>query len=54
MVPVWTISKFDVVMLFNRFKSVLFQRLSGAPLMKIPLPLSASIKPYFFIAVRIT
>src|SRR5215472_13273060 len=49
-----TTSKFDAVMVFNWFKSLLFQRLSGAPLMKIALPLSARIIPYFFSAVRIT
>src|SRR5438876_502588 len=54
MVPICTTSKLEAVIGFRLFKSVLFQRLSGAPLMKIPLPLSARISPYFFIAVRIT
>src|ERR1700730_12412399 len=41
-------------MLFNLLKSELLQRLSGAPLIKTTLPLSARIMPYFFSAVRIT
>src|SRR5215469_4198201 len=49
-----TTSKFDAVMVFNWFKSLLFQALSGVPLMKIALPLSARIIPYFFSAVRMT
>src|SRR6202021_670958 len=53
-VPVCTTSKSEAVICFRRFRSVLFQRLSGAPLMKIALPLSARINPYFFMAVRIT
>src|SRR5215472_8736100 len=49
-----TTSKFEAVMLFKRFKSLLFQALSGVPLIKIPLPLSARIIPYFLSAVRMT
>ena len=54
MVPCWTTSKFAAVIDFSRFRLVLFQRESGAPLMKIALPLSARIIPYFFNAVRMT
>src|SRR5579863_309800 len=54
MVPCCTTSKLEPVMLFRRFRSLLFQRLSGAPLMYMALPLSARIIPYFFSAVRIT
>src|SRR5713101_1240034 len=53
-VPICTTSKFDAVIFFSKLRSLLFQRLSGTPLMKIPLPLSAKIIPYFFRAVRIT
>src|SRR5216684_2319169 len=53
-VPICTTSKFDAVMLFSKLRLVLFQRSSGTPLMKMPLPLSARIKPNFFMAVRIT
>src|ERR1700682_5462165 len=54
MVPIATTSKFEAVMVLSRFKLELFQRSSGVPLIKIPLPLSARIIPYFFRAVRIT
>src|ERR1700719_3375139 len=54
MVPIATTSKLAAVMVLSRFKSELFQLLSGVPLIKIPLPLSARIIPYFFSAVRIT
>ena len=53
-VPCWTTSKFAAVMDFRRLRLVLFQRESGAPLMKMALPLSARIIPYFFNAARIT
>src|SRR5436309_5625160 len=53
-VPVSTTSKFDAVICFSKLRLVLFQRLSGAPLMKMALPLSARIMPYFLSAVRIT
>src|SRR5690349_19651804 len=53
-VPRATTSKFDAVICFNKFRFVLFQALSGVPLMKIPLPLSARIMPYFLSAVRMT
>src|SRR5437870_12157489 len=53
-VPVCTTSKLEGVICFSRFRSLLFQRLSGTPLMKILLPLSARIKPYFFLAFFIT
>src|SRR5690349_14695478 len=53
-VPICTTSKLDAVMLFSRLRSLLFHRVSGAPLMKMPLPLSARIIPYFLSAVRMT
>src|SRR5215472_18551376 len=54
MVPVCTASKFEALMDFNKFRSLLLHRLSGVPLIKMALPLSARIIPYFFRAVRIT
>ena len=53
-VPMATTSKLDAVILLSWLRSLLFHRLSGAPLMKIPLPLSARIMPNVFSAVRIT
>jgi hypothetical protein len=41
-------------MLLSELRSVLFQPLFGDPLMKMPLPVSARIMPYFFRAARIT
>src|SRR6202171_6161160 len=49
-----TTSKSEAVMLLSCERSLLFQRLSGAPLMYMALPLSARMIPYFFSAVRIT
>src|SRR5690349_11569327 len=53
-VPICTTSKLAAVIFFRLLRSELFQRLSGAPLIKIPLPLSARIMPNFLSAVRIT
>ena len=39
---------------FSRLRLALFQRSSGTPLIKMALPLSPRIMPYFFNAVRIT
>src|SRR5262252_4947535 len=49
-----TTSKFDAAIVFSILRSVLFQLSSGVPLMKMPLPLSARIIPYFLSAVRMT
>src|SRR5215470_16583359 len=54
MVPISTTSKADAVIVFSKLRSVLFQLLSGVPLMKMALPLSARIIPYFLSAVRMT
>src|SRR5712692_1730426 len=53
-VRICTTSKFDAAMFFSKLRSLLFQRSSGAPLMKMALPLSARIMPYSFRAVRTT
>ena len=42
-----TTSNADAGTIFNVPKSLLFQRLSGSPLMYMELPLSAMIIPYF-------
>src|ERR1039458_8506188 len=42
-----TTSKLDAVMLLSMSRSLLFQWLSGMPVMKMALPLSARIMPYF-------
>ena len=47
-------SNCDPLIFFNVFKSLSFQRGSGAPLMNQFDPLSARIIPYFFNARRIT
>ena len=51
---IFTTSKFEPLIVFNAFNSSSLQRGSGAPLMYQFEPLSASIKPYFFMARRIT
>src|SRR6478735_6247648 len=51
---IFTTSKFDPAMLPSLARSLSFHRASGVPWKKRLLPLSARIKPYFFIAVRIT
>src|SRR6266852_2768762 len=53
-VPICATSKFDAVIFFSKLRSLLFQRSSGTPLMKMALPLSARIMPYSFRAVRTT
>lgn len=49
-----TASKLDPAMVVNACRSSLFQPASGAPEMNQADPLSASIMPYCFSAVRIT
>src|SRR6266550_2330105 len=53
-VPIWTTSKFEPLIVFNVFNSLSFQRGSGAPLKYQLEPLSATIIPNFFMARRIT
>ena len=54
MVPIWTTSKFEPLIVFRVLSSSSFQRGSGAPLTNQFEPLSATIIPCFFIARRIT
>src|SRR5207344_649348 len=51
---IWTTSNAEAGTCPRLCRSSLSQRLSGAPLMYIALPLSAMIRPYFFMAFRIT
>src|SRR5882672_4541359 len=53
-VGICTTSKFAAVTVPSECRSLSFHRLSGAPVMNMGLPLSAMMRPYFFIALRIT
>ena len=50
--PIWTTSKSEAVIEPRLCRSVLFHLLSEVPLMKMPLPLSARMMPYSFMARR--
>src|ERR1700674_3255600 len=49
-----TTSKSEAARVLSGERSLFCQRLSGAPLTNMALPLSARMIPYFFSAVRIT
>src|SRR5437762_2008869 len=52
--PIKTTSKSDAVSVLSSSSSLLFHRSSGAPVMNIAPPLSATMSPYCFKAVRMT